>query len=236
MSQSIFNGAYETRVVTFIDLLGFSNDVNLIDQSPPLVLSIEAVLRNFVKCRKDLEHARHSKGVRHDARMTCFSDCIALSYNFEVGSVLRAMSDAAFVSLVALGGGYLPRGAITLGKLIHTDDLIFGRGLNDAAYAEKNAVVPKIVLSNECRDVAMREIENLNGDVWQFIRADCSSSYVHVLGTAWPHIKTIKDDLHTGRVDSDAYLDMFEEQRKALPIRYKNNDSYVRKKIEWMCQ
>jgi len=48
---------YPERIVTYIDLLGFSRDVQMIEERPGLLLSIDAVLSAIVRCKRDLRGA-----------------------------------------------------------------------------------------------------------------------------------------------------------------------------------
>lgn len=49
----------------------------------------------------------------------------------------------------AIRNGFLVRGAITVGKLYHTDGVIFGPALVQAFELEKQAKYPRVIVSNE---------------------------------------------------------------------------------------
>jgi len=138
---------YPERIVTFIDLLGFSRDVQRIDEHPGLLLSIDAVLSAIVRCKRDLDARRESGELNYDARLSQISDALVISYRIEKGVFGRAISHAAFLGNVCVRRGYLPRGIITIGKLVHDADRLYGRGLIDAYNAEQQHVVdPRIAI------------------------------------------------------------------------------------------
>src|SRR5262249_9599651 len=132
------------------------------------------------------------KGVNFDARMTQFSDCLVTSYLGESGAVLRALSDAAFLCHVILRAGYLPRGAVTLGRLYHDDVVVYGQALIEAADLEKFHVdTPRIIvtpavmafLQGELQAAGLPELEQA------YVRDDGSGPFVHILGSEWPFLK-----------------------------------------------
>src|ERR1700733_1557380 len=114
---------YQDRITCFIDILGFSRDVAAIDANPALFLSVDAVLRHVSMCKLNIDHARARGGTSYDTRMSCFSDCLVVSYRCEPGATLRALWDAAYLGHVIIRPGYLPRGAMTVGKLYTTMSL-----------------------------------------------------------------------------------------------------------------
>src|SRR5271170_2889248 len=116
---------YPERIVTFIDLLGFSRDVQRIDEHPGLLLSIDAVLSAIVRCKRDLDARRESGELNYDARLSQISDALVISYRIEKGVFGRAISHAAFLGNVCVRRGYLPRGIITIGKLVHDADRLY---------------------------------------------------------------------------------------------------------------
>src|SRR5882724_2857230 len=88
---------YQDRIACFIDILGFSRDVAAIDSNPALFLSVDSVLRRVGMCKSNIDLARARGGTSYDARMSCFSDCLVVSYKCEPGATLRALQDAAIL-------------------------------------------------------------------------------------------------------------------------------------------
>ena len=223
---------YPERIVTFIDLLGFSRDVQRIEERPGLLLSIDAVLGAIVQCKRDLDTRRETGDLRFDARLTQISDAVVLSYRIERGAFGRAISHAAFLGNVCVRRGYLPRGIITTGKLVHDTDKLFGGGLIDAYNAERELVVdPRIAVDARVMDEFCKEFaqDEQIGRVASFIRNRGTGDFVHILGPDWPFLKAMSAK------GDDGVPDLFRELRQMLPLRFRNaeNDAQ-RSKIEWM--
>jgi len=223
---------YPERIVTFIDLLGFSRDVQRIEERHGLLLSIDAVLSAIVRCKRDLDARRESGELNYDARLTQISDALVISYRIERGAFSKAISHAAFLGNVCVRRGYLPRGIITIGKLVHDADRLYGGGLIDAYNVEKHHVVdPRIAIDTRVLDEFRKELARAGqiGRVASFTRNRGTGDFVHMLGPDWPFLKTMAAEGDNG------VRDMFDELRHMLPIRHRNaeNDAQ-RSKIEWM--
>jgi hypothetical protein len=223
---------YPDRIITFIDLLGFSRDVQMIEQHPGLLLSIDAVLSAVVRCKRDLDAGRKRGELPYDARLTQISDALVVSYRIERGAFGKAISHAAFLGNVCVRRGYLPRGIITTGKLVHDADRLYGGGLIDAYNAERQHVVdPRIAIDPRVMEQFRREFAQAGqiGRAASFTRDRGTGDFVHILGPDWPFLKTMAAQ------GDDGVPDMFDELRQMLPVRYRNaeNDAQ-RAKIEWM--
>lgn len=231
---TIFNGPYEDRITTLIDILGFSRDVTSLESRPGLVVSIEAVLTRLRKCKADIDNARAAGRSRHDAKMTCFSDNVVLSYTLD--SAARALADAAFIGQTLLRGGYLPRGAITVGRLVHTEEIIFGAGLIDAAEAEKATVkMPRIALLPPFESLAGPVFTGVPEDHHAYLCSDASGQFVHILGNQWPFLAQEKQDMAARGIVGDPIAEMYDEIRQVLPIRHSNAPhAAAQEKIRWM--
>jgi hypothetical protein len=168
--------------------------------------------------------------------MTCFSDNVALSYGVGPGAANRALADAAFLGQVMLRRGYLPRGAITIGKLVHTDWIIFGDGLVHAAEAEKSHVItPRIALLEPFDDLMRREFATCPQLKSEFVRDHGDGPFVHILGERWPFLDRERRDRVAQNIAGDPVTEVFEEIRQSLPIRFANApDDRAREKIQWM--
>jgi hypothetical protein len=223
---------YLERIITYIDILGFSHDVQRIEERPALLLSIDAVINAIVRCKHDLDSRRESGEPNYDARFTQISDALVLSYRIERGVFGKAISHAAFLGNVCLRRGYLPRGIITVGKLVHDTDRLFGRGLIDAYNAERKDVVdPRIAIDARVLEGFRSEFAQAGqiGRAASFIRNRGTGNFVHMLGPDWPFLKIMATQ------GDDGVADMFDELRQMLPLRYENAENHrERRKIEWM--
>ena len=225
---------YPERIIIYIDILGFSRDVQMIEERPGLFLSIQFLLSAIANCKRELDALRDRAEARFDARMTHVSDALMLSCRVERGACRWAISHAAFLGNVCVRRGYLPRGMITIGRLIHDDAVLFGAGLIDAYNMERNHVIePRIAVDACVMEQIRSEFAHAGqvGGVTPFIRNRGSGDFVHILGSEWPFLKKMAAE------GDDGVFDLFGELREMLPLRYKNaqNDGQ-RRKIEWISE
>jgi len=160
--------AYVDHVVAFIDLLGFSHAVAIADEIRrneiiSLLRYIMSFNRNSVVENPIYLHDEfviQSRSFR--PAITSFSDSIVISY--DVRNIRESyhnsefwlhevMSDltwllAAF-TMHALRVGLLLRGGLAIGRLHHSNRIVFGEALVEAYEIEtKTSLFPRIVLSN----------------------------------------------------------------------------------------
>jgi len=109
--------------------------------------------------------------------------------------------------------GYLPRGIITIGKLVHDADRLYGGGLIDAYNAERQRVVdPRIAIDARVMEEVRKEFAQTGqiGRAASFIRNRGTGDFVHILGADWPFLKTMAAD------GDDGVPEMSDELRQML--------------------
>jgi hypothetical protein len=225
---------YPYRITTFIDILGWTSDVKALEAGHPIFTPMDGVLSRIAKCKADIDRVRNEGRGRHGARMIAFSDCLLLSYDEGPGAAARALADAAFLAHVMLRGGFLPRGAITLGPLYHTDTAVFGGAFLDAYELErKDAINPRILISHDVMELA-RQCQEFQEN--SHTRADDDGRrYVHVLSMNWPFLRKEQAEERAGRYEESGISNLFDELRRMLPIRFaRATTAEQRRKIEWM--
>lgn len=229
---------YPQRITCFIDVLGFSRDVRLIDARPGIFLSMDALLRHICRCKANIDNVRHRGTVNHDARMTYFSDCLVTSYAPSPSAALRALWDAAFLGHVILRPGYLPRGAITLGPLFHDDDIVYGRALVEAVELERDTVkTPRVLITTPVLEFVRKALAEADQTELEtsYVRDDGDGPYVHILGPDWSFLEEERARERAGELHGEGIRELFVELRDVLPVRYKHapHDG-ARAKLEWM--
>lgn len=227
--EALLKRDYPNRIVIFIDVLGFSRDVLAVNEHPGLFVGIDALLHRIANCKSDVDKNRARDGAGNcDVRMTHFSDCMVMSILPRRGSILRALANSAFLAQTMLRGGYLPRGAIALGPLVHNDNIVFGRGLVEAHRLEQSvAKTPRILISDDAMRLVEAEIPK--ADLHRFVLDRGEGPFVHMLGASWPFVTRAEQDIPGG------FQEMFEELRDSLPIRFSNApDDRAKEKILWM--
>jgi hypothetical protein len=139
---------YKERIICFIDILGFSKHVEKtfdID-SNDIEDEIE-LIANAIKSME--EYSALSFGPRPKSReVTQFSDSIVLSFDYkEKDSIFHTLLDIQLLIIDMAYKGFLCRGGIVLGKIIHSKNMVFGPGMVDAYMLESKAAnYPRIIL------------------------------------------------------------------------------------------
>ena len=151
---------YEDRLIIYIDILGFSNFVNYtsltkINTSEKIerIDKLLSMIRDFFKDEHQCMQLSKTR------QATSFSDLIVISVSLKDIDFMDAeIFDVFYLLLNATIKGFLLRGAIVYGKLIHTKEAIFGPGLIDAYNKEKSiAKYPRIIID----DVIVADLKDL---------------------------------------------------------------------------
>ena len=142
---------YERRVVLFVDFLGFKNVV-------ARTISDPSYLAKTIKAMAVLREMADNGVPDGSKKFHQFSDCVVVSYRCdEPSAVWELVTDTGFALIELSQLGFLVRGAITVGDLLHTDNFVVGPALVEAHEIEsKAAVYPRIVLSEEVIEVAAK--------------------------------------------------------------------------------
>jgi hypothetical protein len=129
---------YERRVVIFYDVLGWRSRIAEVGNR----VAELGKLRRLI-----LRHTR-SLPIRpiHELKFSTFSDNIVITQKASEETP-RLIMQIAFLQVAAAMEGFLLRGGMTVGEIIHDDECVFGPGLNRAYELEtKVAVYPRFVL------------------------------------------------------------------------------------------
>ncbi|MDR0228065.1 MAG: hypothetical protein LBI72_03260 [Flavobacteriaceae bacterium] len=143
---------YEDRLTLYIDLLGFKQILNetehkiegdYVDNEE----KIKALQEAYLKIYASLDTAT-IKDKATNKKVTIFSDSIVVSMKPKRPNHLDYLLNSIRKMIIDLANiGILCRGAITYGKLIHTDLYVFGPALVEAYLLEsKSANYPRIIL------------------------------------------------------------------------------------------
>lgn len=123
-------------------------------------------------------------------RITSFSDLIIVSIELkEVENFDIEIMSVFYLLINAIRKGFLLRGSIVYGKLIHNDNMIFGSGLIEAYYREKEiAKYPRIIIDKAIVS-DLKEMSNKN-------------------------ITVTIDDVISYDKDGQCYIDVFKNMRE----------------------
>lgn len=167
---------YENRIVAFIDILGFKDlldktvdkDENDVEGYIDSINDAYRVIRNAWDLDAEISKPTVlSKLVEKENKkkkkvVTIFSDTIVVSFLQNAPSeIFFTLIEIKWMIMNLVNRGILCRGALSFGKLIHTDKNIFGPALVEAYITEsKAALYPRIIISRELIQLAGKYTAN----------------------------------------------------------------------------
>jgi hypothetical protein len=133
---------YETRIVAFIDILGFKQSVKKSTDNKTefnRIFKTLTELKEFFLEPKSEYILKAEKEYGIDTQITQVSDSLIISRVIhEKGGVYSMVSDCSFAIHLLIEHGFLCRGAIKVGKMYHKDSILFGEAYLNAYDAEEN--------------------------------------------------------------------------------------------------
>ncbi len=231
--------SYENRIVVFLDILGFQEVINKTVRSDGSDNTSE--IQNLVDAFNSMRYFaeplyldENSPELDKSKNITQFSDSLVISFPLNVESgIFWTLLDLRWIIINLINRGLICRGAITYGKLLHTDRYLFGPALNDAYNLERqSAVYPRVILSENLIKVGkkyhskhhnrqreekfIRKLISLDQDGWYYI------DYFNVM-----------DDLDDPEYDYPCYL---KNLSKVITEGLKHKDLNIKAKYQWMAE
>ncbi|WP_455914664.1 hypothetical protein [Pseudomonas syringae] len=140
--------AYEQRLVVFFDVMGWKAHVTEAGGDPVKVGQLSLIPRL-------LTHSTILQAAgAGDARITSFSDCCVISLPYKKETLAHVIYGLSTVFVGAALSGFLLRAGVTVGNIHHSQNVVFGPGLNTAHDLESHGVYPRIVLDMSIPDFA----------------------------------------------------------------------------------
>ena len=154
---------YEQRIVAFIDILGFKSLLNdTVDKSGnDDENAINAVISAYEAIRDIWDLDKKSSYLDTKSfdtkKVSIFSDCLVISFEINQPSeVFFTLLEIKWLIMRLIARNMLCRGAITIGKFIHTDHYLFGPALVEAYTLEsKAALYPRVILERSVIDAGI---------------------------------------------------------------------------------
>ncbi len=148
---------YEDRFCLFLDILGFKEiiDASVSEKNTKGKPQASEVFFGLKRIASTLNYKQGVSGksgeiLPSSRKVTQFSDSVVVSYLAEeVGSLADMLYDVLHLQLKLINRNMLIRGAITRGKLYHSEDFVFGPALVEAAELEKLAMYPRVIVDRE---------------------------------------------------------------------------------------
>ncbi|WP_022821605.1 hypothetical protein [Hymenobacter norwichensis] len=151
---------YETRVVAFIDILGFKNKLQESYTNQAAFNVIHDALTELQESFNDPmdgDSESGKKALRIDTQTIQVSDSLIISRLAEERGGIRAMIfDCAYAIHTLIRHGFLCRGAITVGKMYHKGSLMFGEAFVRAYQTEAAEKLPIIKFDQDMYDLAKK--------------------------------------------------------------------------------
>lgn len=191
---------YERRIVLFLDFLGFKEIVeNTVRNDEILRSLLTAIDRLYDIGREDTD-------LYKTRCITTFSDSVVLSYAIhEQSAVFYLLSDIAFAVIDLAIQGYLVRGAVTVGELIHSERYLIGPAMVQAYQMESTlARTPRVLIDRKLIAIARKaHAEQHDGEhearyVRAFMTKDQDGQY-YLNYVSW------KSVVETAGMDDDNY-------------------------------
>ncbi|WP_295211338.1 hypothetical protein [uncultured Chryseobacterium sp.] len=221
---------YEKRICCFIDILGFRNHIKdtIQETNEDNLEKIESI-KNIFDLSKRMTY---DSGFSKSKVVTYFSDSIVISYEFSENSQLyHTLIDLLYVSFELANKGYLVRGGVTIGKLIHTKELIFGPAMVSAYDLEsKKAKYPRIIVEKSVVEngIKFRQENHSQDDELEYIKEILTQDedgyyYIDYIAKAYTEFNDPEYDLYN-------YL----ERLKLFFIDFNHKAEDIKEKLIWL--
>ena len=176
---------YQNRVCLFLDILGFSEHVKqTTDKDGNEVIDKVQEIGNLLQL---LPIKMKSFGNSNSERqITQFSDSIVVSFQLtDKNAFIQLLDDIMQIVVNFILKGYLVRGGITYGKLLHEENIVFGPAMISAYELEsKIAIYPRIIFDKELveelinnGDFALKSLFNDEVESTYFWKEDFDGKY-----------------------------------------------------------
>ncbi|PZW75184.1 hypothetical protein DFS21_11391 [Pseudomonas sp. 2848] len=131
---------YEDRLTLFVDFLGFKEKIEETESNSEVLQDLVYVMSEVSVIAKE--------GDPKEFEVSQFSDCLVISYgikNFNL--IFEIVNKLSHVVVRAAELGYLIRGGLTFGRLLHTKQLVLGPAMSRAYHLESQvAKMPRVIL------------------------------------------------------------------------------------------
>ncbi|WP_054044283.1 hypothetical protein [Pseudomonas nunensis] len=158
---------YETRLTLFVDFLGFKEKIEETESDNKSLQELVYVMTEVATIAKE--------GDPKEFEVSQFSDCLVLSYGVkDFNLIFDIVNKLSHVVVRAAELGYLIRGGLTFGDLLHTKQLVLGPAMSRAYHLESQvAKVPRVILDPvEFNDVLLNPTHDTIKTVKKFLKWD----------------------------------------------------------------
>jgi hypothetical protein len=231
--------AYEERLCLFLDILGFKAKIDDSARDPSKTPKSSERLMTAPRIHGALSAISSAMNpsisslnpkLKSSKQVSQFSDSIVVSYRLdERGVVFDMLYDIYLLQIQMVQRGFLVRGAITIGKLFHDKNIVFGPALVEAAELEKLAMYPRVILGQDIVLLGSLDMYgNRDGTVDSLVKLDLDGMYyIDYFGVSPGEFNDGWDDLYQ----------YFSELREVVKnMSYLTRNLSIKLKHSWMRQ
>jgi len=167
---------YESRIVAFLDVLGWADavdeSVDSVDLTQQLGIAMQGLAAEVDRVSWQREQVLPG-GWPGDPMMTHFSDSLLISFSTERFSKNNMEMMLTAVILRLMFHGFVIRGAVSYGPMIHREAMAYGPAMIEAYKLEKNeAIMPRVILDNHlAKEWGVSEpVKNRDGSIHGYLK------------------------------------------------------------------
>jgi hypothetical protein len=117
--------SYERRAVVFYDVLGWRDQIQRAGNDSAKIARLQRTIL------RPIQSLRAGQAITA-FRFSAFSDNVVISCPPDEQTVFRLLTTLGSFMLGSAAGGFLVRGGITIGDIVHNEYVVFGPALNRA--------------------------------------------------------------------------------------------------------
>lgn len=152
---------YSNRVIAFVDLLGFTTYVEESSLDSDKAFSILDLMNSITNNIVLGEDTKLSHECNNDRRVIAISDSIILSYPVSDEpapmELFNIFIELIQIQLHIMNQGWLCRGGLSMGRLHHSGNTIFGEAYLSAYQLEGKAKTPRIIIDTKLHKYIQNE-------------------------------------------------------------------------------
>lgn len=219
---------YENRVVILLNFLGFRELIDVTASHSSLIERIALAIDRIKEMGSGME-------IHQSMQMTQISNSVAVSFAVtERSAVSWLMDGIGFCVVDLVQQGYLLRGGVTEGMLLHTGQQLFGPAMARAHELESViALRPRIIVDSAVLDPANEPPEIQPNGTFQRGHAE---SFLSVDDDGWQYIDYTSWEavVNTIGVDEAAYPDYLQLLSPLVQKMLLHQDLRVKQKGLWL--
>ena len=232
---------YEHRVVAFIDILGFRSHID--ETTDKAGRDNEEKIQHMVSAYEAIKKVWEEDNsiaetkVSSSKRVSMFSDSIVVSFKAEEpNEVYYTLLNLKHLIMTLIYSRLLCRGAVSIGKFLHTDDYLFGPALVEAYTLEsKAAMYPRIILDRDVIEASLdgKSVDHKNTDEIEYVESllEQDSDGMYYID----YFYKARSELSGSEYDFPEYIDILGELiRKGLMGSSHHGKADLRVKYSWM--